>query len=252
MKTIPETSTGSGARESSLGHIPDGRWTFDDAVTNVFDDMLRRSIPQYDAMRQTVFDVGCKFVKRDTDIVDLGCARGEALAPFVDRFGAQNRYLGVEVSEPMLAATRQRFSGLIGTGLMRVQDCDLRYTYPLAKASLTLSIFTVQFVPIEYRPRLLADIFSSTAPGGAIILAEKIIGSTGANDQLFVDLYYQMKRRNGYSQEEIDRKRFSLEGVLVPVTAKWNEDLLHEAGFTRVENFWRWMNFGAWLGVKPG
>jgi len=231
--------------------MPEGRWAFDDGVTQVFDDMLRRSIPQYDVMRQTVFDVGCRFVKKETDIVDLGCARGEALAPFVDRYGAQNRYLGIEVSEPMLAATRQRFGGLIGTGLMRVQDCDLRYSYPMAKASLTLSIFTIQFVPIEYRPRLLADVFASTIPGGAIILAEKIIGSTGANDRLFVDMYYDMKRRNGYSQQEIDRKRFSLEGVLVPVTAKWNEDLLHEAGFTRVENFWRWMNFGAWLGVKP-
>lgn len=250
MKIIPENSTSVG-HDSSLGHMPEGRWAFDNGVTQVFDDMLRRSIPQYDVMRQSVFDVGCRFVKKDTDIVDLGCARGEALAPFVDRFGAQNRYLGVEVSEPMLAATRQRFSGLIGTGLMRVQNCDLRYTYPAAKASLTLSIFTVQFVPIEYRPRLLADVFASTAPGGAVILAEKIIGSTGANDRLFVDLYYDMKRQNGYSQEEIDRKRFSLEGVLVPVTAKWNEDLLREAGFTRVENFWRWMNFGAWLGVKP-
>lgn len=251
MKAIPGTSTGSGGPDSSLGHVPEGRWAFDDGVTQVFDDMLRRSIPQYDVMRETVFDVGCKFVKKDTDIVDLGCARGEALAAFVDRYGAHNRYLGIEVSEPMLAAVRQRFSGLIDTGLMRVQDCDLRYGYPLVKASLTLSIFTVQFVPIEYRPRLLADVFASTLPGGAIILAEKIIGATGANDRLFVDLYYDMKRRNGYSQDEIDRKRFSLEGVLVPVTAKWNEDLLREAGFTRVENFWRWMNFGAWLGVKP-
>lgn len=251
MKSIPGTSTGSGGPDSSLGHVPEGRWAFDDGVTQVFDDMLRRSIPQYDVMRETVFDVGCKFVKKDTDIVDLGCARGEALAAFVDRYGAHNRYLGIEVSEPMLAAVRHRFSGLIDTGLMRVQDCDLRYGYPLVKASLTLSIFTVQFVPIEYRPRLLADVFASTLPGGAIILAEKIIGATGANDRLFVDLYYDMKRRNGYSQEEIDRKRFSLEGVLVPVTAKWNEDLLREAGFTRVENFWRWMNFGAWLGVKP-
>jgi tRNA (cmo5U34)-methyltransferase len=251
MKAIPETATTGSGQTSSLGHLPDGRWAFDDGVTQVFDDMLRRSIPQYDVMRQAVFDVGCRFVKKDTDIVDLGCARGEALAPFIDRFGAQNRYVGVEVSEPMLAAARQRFSGLIGTGLMRMLNTDLRYTYPLAKASLTLSIFTVQFVPIEYRPRLLADVFASTIPGGAVILAEKIIGATGANDHLFVDLYYEMKRRNGYSQQEIDRKRFSLEGVLVPVTAKWNEDLLREAGFSRVENFWRWMNFGAWLGVKP-
>src|SRR5690348_1426501 len=97
MKSIPGTPTGTGGPDSSLGHVPEGRWAFDDGVTQVFDDMLRRSIPQYDVMRQAVFDVGCKFVKNETDIVDLGCARGEALAPFVDRYGAHNRYLGIEV-----------------------------------------------------------------------------------------------------------------------------------------------------------
>jgi len=35
-----------------------------------------------------------------------------------------------------------------------------------------------------------------------------------------------MKRKAGYSQEEIDRTRYALEGVLVPMTARWNEALL--------------------------
>ena len=43
----------------------------------------------------------------------------------------------------------------------------------------------------------------------------------------------------------------SLEGVLVPVTAKWNEQLLRSAGFAEVDMFWRWMNFAGWVAVKP-
>ncbi|MGH3921557.1 MAG: hypothetical protein ACRDS1_01640 [Pseudonocardiaceae bacterium] len=50
-------------------------------------------------------------------------------------------------------------------------------------------------------------------------------------------------RRRGspadYTQEEIDRKRLSLEGVLVPVTAKWNVEMLRAAGFQQVDCFWR-------------
>ena len=53
-----------------------------------------------------------------------------------------------------------------------------------------------------------------------------------------------------YTQEEIDRKRLSLEGVLVPVTAAWNEDMLRREGFRNVDCFWRWMNFAAWVAVK--
>ena len=43
-------------------------------------------------------------------------------------------------------------------------------------------------------------------------------------------LYHGLKRANGYGEEAIERKRLSLEGVLVPVTAAGNEDLLRGAG----------------------
>ena len=46
-----------------------------------------------------------------------------------------------------------------------------------------------------------------------------------------VDLYYQLKAANGYSSDAIERKRLSMEGVLVPVTARWNEELLRTTGF---------------------
>ncbi len=59
-----------------------------------------------------------------------------------------------------------------------------------------------------------------------------------------------MKRCNGYTREEIDRKRLSLEGVRVPLTARWNEELMQQAGFTRIDCFWRWMDFAGWVGVK--
>ena len=55
---------------------------------------------------------------------------------------------------------------------------------------------------------------------------------------------------SGYNQESIERKRLSLEGVLVPVTAGWNEDILHSAGFLHIDCFWRWMNFAGWMAIK--
>jgi len=65
-----------------------------------------------------------------------------------------------------------------------------------------------------------------------------------------VDVYYQLKARNGYTQEQIQRKRLSLEGVLVPVTARWNEEMMQMVGFRQVDCFWRWMNFAGWVAVK--
>ena len=239
------------ATASSLGHLPRGeRWRFDDSVTHVFDDMLRRSIPQYDVMRRAVFDVGLNFVQPGTHVVDLGCARGEALACFLAACGRANQYVGVDTSQPMLEAVRERFAAEIDAGVVRILDADLRDAYPRVNASLTLCVLTLQFTPIECRPRIVTDLFRNTAPGGAVILVEKLRGTSADLDQILIANYHALKSANGYTAEEIERKRLALEGVLVPLTARDNEELLVTAGFEGVECFWRWMNFAAWVAVR--
>jgi tRNA (cmo5U34)-methyltransferase len=237
--------------DSSLGHTPSGqRWEFDKTVATVFDDMLRRSIPQYEVMRHAVTELATRYVKPRTDVLDLGCSLGEALAPLVDRFGADCRYLGVEVSGPMLEACRSRFKPLIDAGVVKILDLDLRTGFPKASASLILSVLTLQFTPMEHRLRILEEAHASLLPGGAFILVEKVIGAAAPLDRHFVELYYEFKSSSGYTREEIERKRLSLEGVLVPVTAHWNEELLKTVGFRQVDCFWRWMNFAGWIAVK--
>lgn len=232
---------------TSLGHVPGDKWAFDDSVTRVFGDMLRRSIPQYEVMRKAVFDVGCHFLAPGSTVVDLGCSRGDALAPFVERFGDRCRYLGLELAPSMLAVARERFRAEIDAGYLRIERADLRDACPAVSAALTLCVLTLHFTPPGDRSRILAGIHARTQPGGALVLVEKLRGGDPEADALMVDLYHRMKADQGYSREEVERKRLALEGVLVPATAAANEQLLRQAGFSRVECFWRWMNFGAWL-----
>lgn len=231
------------------GYAPP-RWTFDAEVARVFDDMLARSIPQLDVMRKAVFDVGRRYVQPGTHVVDLGCSRGSSMAPFVRTFGARAKYLCIDVSEPMLDACRERFDGWLDNRLMRVEAFDLRTGFPPVRASLVLGVLTLQFTPIEHRFRILRDVQKHLAPGGAFVLVEKVLGSTAELQEVLVDVYHAMKRDNGYTEEEVERKRVSLEGALVPVTARWNEEMLRGAGFEHVDCFWRWMNFAAWVAVK--
>lgn len=255
MVIVSADCAGSGQRElsrpasrrSSLGHKPGSRWTFDAEVAACFDDMLRRSIPQHDAMREICAELAIRYARPRSDIVDLGCSRGGAIAGLINRVPRSCRFTGIEVSPPMLTAARERFARIPA---VRILDLDLRTTYPDVRASVTMAVLTVQFTPIEHRQRILSDIHRTTLPGGALILVEKVLGKSADLDRAMVDVYYAYKRRMGYTQEEIDRKRLSLEGVLVPVTAEWNEDLLRTAGFRRVDCVWRWSNFAAWLALK--
>lgn len=249
---MAEGPTESAVATSSVDHAPSGdRWSFDEGVTDVFDDMLRRSIPLHQVMRDAVVDVAVPFIRPGGLIVDLGAARGEAIATVLARAPFPCHGLAAEVSAPMLAALDQRFAGP-DTQPVDVVRCDLRDDYPLQgpHACVTLCVLTAQFVPIEYRQRVLADAYGSTIGGGAIVFVEKVLGQGPAIDSLFVDLYLARKEANGYSREAIERKRLSLEGVLVPLTPSANVGMLHDAGWRHVDCFWRWMNFAGWIGIK--
>jgi tRNA (cmo5U34)-methyltransferase len=229
---------------------PEGKWEFNKSVAAAFDDMLARSIPQYDIMRDACFRLACDHVQTKTDIVDLGCSRGEAMSKLILKYGAYNRFVGVEISKPMADICRERFKGYIDSGIVTIREDDLRRTYPPVSSSVTLAVLTLQFTPIEHRLRIIQNIYDSTLPGGCLILVEKILGDSAQIDNLFVKHYYELKKENGYSQDDIERKRLSLEGVLVPVTERWNRDMLLGSGFKKLDCFWRWMNFAGWIAIK--
>jgi tRNA (cmo5U34)-methyltransferase len=226
------------------------RWRFDQDVTEVFENMLSRSIPEYRTMRTLVFDLGATLVQPGTAIVDIGCSKGNALEPFVRRFGAANCYIGAELSEAMLEAARRRFAAQIDQGIVDIRHLDLRVAYPKETASLTLAVLTLQFIPLEYRQKVMQRIAAHTVPGGGLILVEKVLGSSAPIDDLLARRYYALKAAHGYTAEQIERKRLALEGVLVPVAARSNEDLMRDAGFDQIDCFWRWCNFAGWIALK--
>lgn len=228
--------------------LASGKWEFDEAVTAVFDDMLARSIPGYEEMRRSTTELALRFAQPNTAIVDLGCSRGAALEPIARVLGPANVYVGVEVSDPMRAAAVERFKGWLNAQIL---DLDLRDDYPQASASVTLAVLTLQFVPIEYRQRIISDAWERTVPGGVFLLVEKVLGSDAFADRTLVETYLERKGENGYTPGQINAKRRSLEGVLVPVTADWNVQLLERAGWAHVDCYWRSLNFAAWVGVKP-
>jgi tRNA (cmo5U34)-methyltransferase len=229
--------------------IPEGPWLFNDGVTKVFDNMLERSIPGFADMRSLTTQLACRYAQPGTFVLDLGCSRGGSLEPIIDVLGSKQRYLGVEISDPMRKAASERFVSRTEIDI-KIIDMDLRLDFPSVESSVILSILTIQFIPIEYRQAILASAYSSLRSGGAFILVEKILGTNAHLNSTFVDLYYGMKGRNGYTEEEINSKRIALEGVLVPVTANWNEQLLKDAGFSQVECFWRNLNFAGWIAIK--
>lgn len=238
-----------GMEKDKLNKI-DGKWEFDEGVTQVFTDMLSRSIPNYEVMRSMSYLVGRGFLQGGT-VLDVGCSNGLASEMFVKNTDGEH-YVMSDVSEPMLAACAKRYAKEIAEGTVEVCRNDLRYGLPPkgGDVDLVISCLTIQFTPIEYRQNILARIYSAIREGGALLLVEKVLGNSAEIDTIFVDEYYGIKRDNEYTEEQIRNKRQSLEGVLVPLTASFNEYLPAQAGFKKVDCFWRCLNFSGWIAIK--
>jgi len=233
--------------------MPEGKWEFDAEVAESFEDMLIRSIPQYDVMRDTVFNlvkyfIGDEFKIKFPTIMDIGSSRGDAIAPLIDEFGAKCNYVLAEISDPMLQQLHKRFDTHIHSNKIKILKCDLRNDFPSYKADLTLSILTLMFVPIECRQLLIKRIYNGLSEEGVFICVEKHLTSSYETDVVFTKLYYDKKKNSGYTEDAIERKRLSLQGVLVPITSTWMQDMLSD--FKTVECFWRWMNFTGWIAIK--
>ena len=122
--------------------------------------------------------------------------------------------------------------------------------FPATNCGAVLSILTLQFIPIEYRQKVVKKVYESLNKHGVFIFVEKIIGDNYDYSELYEKLYYDMKSINGYSIDEIRDKRLKLEGVLVPCTNQFNIDLLKQGGFSKVDIFWKDLNFVGYIAMK--
>lgn len=245
---------------------PKEKWEFDKNVADVFENMLERSIPQYQTMRKSVTNLAFDMIAYDRidshdvrkshfEILDLGCSDGLMIQELYDKFTAdydgEGKYTGIDVSEPMLEKAKYRFLDEIISHKIKIYNCDLRTNFPDGVYDIVTSVLSLQFVPIEYRQDIVQNVYNCLSKkNGCFLMVEKVLGNTSQLNKLMVKNYYDMKSANGYSQEQIERKRLSLEGVLVPVTNDWNIQLLKQAGFRQVDVFWRWMNFVGYIAIK--
>lgn len=236
--------------------VPKEKWEFDENVANCFENMLERSIPNYTLMRNSVASLAKSMIYNDVikdnfSILDLGCSDGLMIQTLLEKFDNVGNYVGCDVSYPMLQKAKYRFLDRIINNQVKILNCDLRTNFPEGYYDVVTSILSIQFIPIEYRQHIIQTVYDRLSnKNGAFIMVEKVLGNTDKLNQLFVKNYYDMKSDNGYSEEQIERKRLSLEGVLVPVTNDWNIELLKQAGFKQVDVFWRWMNFVGYIAIK--
>jgi tRNA (cmo5U34)-methyltransferase len=224
-----------------------GDFVFDDAVAQVFPDMINRSVPGYAAIVNMIELVAARHAQAGTRLYDLGCSLGASTVALARGAAQQDCVIiGVDNAPAMLARAeagwRERFPAI------EWRCADVRET-PVESASMVAMNFTLQFLPVDDRLPLLERIHDGLVPGGALVLSEKIAGHDAHADALLTALHHDFKRRNGYSELEISRKRTALENVLIPETLQQHQVRLSNAGFRRTDLWFQCFNFVSLVAV---
>ncbi len=230
-------------------------FAFDEAVASVFPDMIERSVPGYSAIIPLLGMLAEHYIQPQTCCYDLGCSLGAASFS-VGRF-LQNtdknvqgcKIIAVDNSPVMIEKCRahlQHLESVVPYELL----CDDINNVKFQAASVVILNFTLQFIDVPTRHKLLQKVYDALVPGGCLLLSEKLISNAEQQSDMLAELHYVFKKANGYSELEISQKRTALENVLVPESLQQHQKRLHEIGFVTVKQWFQCFNFSSMLAIK--
>jgi tRNA (cmo5U34)-methyltransferase len=228
-------------------------FTFDQKVAAVFDDMVARSVPFYGELQRMLSDLSLQFLpEHDGKVCDLGCSTGTTIDLILSNPACPPTAhgYGVDNAQAMLDQAREKLATHVRANRVTLMQADLDSDLQLPPVNVVLMNWTLQFVRPIHREGLLKRIHASLRPGGALLMAEKVLVEDSLLNRLYIELYYRYKARQGYTAEEIQRKRESLENVLVPYRVEENVQLLQRCGFGTVDTCFRWFNWAAFVAIK--
>jgi len=223
------------------------QFEFDQAVASVFDDMLSRSVPFYDAVRRLVIDVILAEAQAGMRVVDMGSSTAKFLLELSHRAPVALDLTGIDNSEAMVERARQKAQAF-GADL-RLELGDI-LTYDYSGVDVAVANYTLQFIRPMQRMQLVEKIGRELKEGGRFIFSEKVIFDDKRLDKQMIDIYYDFKRSQGYSDYEISQKREALENVLIPFTINENIRMVKAAGFREVNTIFQWANFVTFVAKK--
>jgi len=231
---------------------------FNESVAHVFDDMAVRSIPFYLEVERMTAELSAEFYQNGTYIYDLGCSTGTAMIQIDKELEKRKRepegIIGIDNSEAMCLEAKTKIAEYANAGnkngnRFQTLQCDVEDA-EFHSASAVIMNYTLQFVSPLKREKLIQKIYNALVPKGVLIVSDKVHQSSTDVSRIFMDKYYDFKRRNGYSDVEIWQKREALENVLIPYTIGEERSLFSKCGFETIDIFFSWYNFTSFLCIK--
>lgn len=167
-------------------------------------------------------------------VLDIGTGDGRLLALLLaDR--PDLRGVGLDFSEPMLAAAEARFAGDARIELIRH---ELSRPLPdIGGFDAVVSSFVIHHLEDDRKRSLYAEIFERLEPGGVFANFEHVASPTQRLHEAFFAAIGEPLEHEDPSDRTLD----------VETQLGW----LREIGFEDVDCHWKWLEMALLAGVKP-
>jgi tRNA (cmo5U34)-methyltransferase len=154
---------------------------------------------------------------------------------------------GIDNSQAMLDRAIQKCQAFGVDIELELADM-LEYEYK--NLDIIVANYTLQFIRPIQRIELISRLYQGLNDDGLFIFSEKVVFDDKKLDKDMIDIYYEYKKTQGYSEYEIAQKREALENVLIPFTIEENKKMCLDAGFSRVDTIFQWANFVTFVAKK--
>jgi tRNA (cmo5U34)-methyltransferase len=223
------------------------KFEFDEAVASVFDDMLSRSVPFYDEVRKLIISLIIAEQEEGKTVLDLGSSTAKFLLDLDSKLDVKMHLKGIDNSQAMLDRARQKCQAFGADIELELADM---LEYAFGGEDIIVANYTLQFIRPMQRPELVQKICEGLNEGGMFIFSEKVVFEDKKLDKQLIDIYYNYKKEQGYSEYEIAQKREALENVLIPFTIEENIQMCKKAGFKQISTLFQWGNFITFVAKK--
>lgn len=238
----------SGDTNIGDGHIASRRdWSFGNGLASVFDTHIARSIPFYNQGHALIVGLSEFLLARGSMCIEMGCSTGTLTARLADHHRNRSiRFVAFDSEPTMVEKAKEKLASFQNVQVLGADATE----YNFDGCDLVISYYTLQFVPLRIRSKLVGNICQALPPGGALICFEKVRGDCGLTHGIFQALQTDFKQQQGYSIEQITNKDVSLRSVMEPLTSKENREMLLHAGFNHVEPVFRYLGWEGVIAVK--
>lgn len=228
----------------------EGKWEFNEQVSNVFPTHARKSIPGYKAVHELVCTLSNTYSenKINYSILDLGCSVGELETDILSKnIKSDISILALDKSQDMINKCNankhdSRVEYICNDIISFLESYDDKF-------DMVVCLYTLQFLDKDAQSKVFEYISNILKDDGILIISDKFQHQDSDIDMIKELELAKFKYSTGLSVEDVAGKRHALMGVQSRMMVSDMEDVL-KVGFKRMEILDVSLNFVCYVFYK--